>query len=77
MRQMCYRCFWPQPLCWCGSITLMRTRTKFVILMHPHEFKRIKANTGRLTPDMFADVFRIALALRDQTSGRNSSTTAR
>lgn len=27
----------------------MRTRTKFVILMHPHEFKRIKANTGRLT----------------------------
>src|SRR4051812_5496039 len=49
MRKMCYRCFWPQPLCWCGSITPMPTRTKFVILMHPHEFKRIKANTGRLT----------------------------
>jgi DTW domain-containing protein YfiP len=46
---MCYRCFWPEPLCWCGSITPMPTRTKFVILMHPHEFKRIKANTGRLT----------------------------
>jgi DTW domain-containing protein YfiP len=27
----------------------MVTRTKFVILMHPYEFKRIKANTGRLT----------------------------
>jgi DTW domain-containing protein YfiP len=27
----------------------MPTRTKFVILMHPYEFKRIKANTGRLT----------------------------
>ena len=55
MRQMCYRCFWPQSLCWCGSITPMRTRTKFVILMHPHEFKRIKANTGRLTHLCLAD----------------------
>jgi len=27
----------------------MPSRTKFVILMHTHEFKRIKANTGRLT----------------------------
>ena len=33
----------------------MRTRTKFVILMHPHEFKRIKANTGRLTHLCLAD----------------------
>lgn len=54
-RVMCYRCFWPQPLCWCGSITPMPTRTKFVILMHPHEFKRIKANTGRLTHLCLAD----------------------
>lgn len=46
---MCYRCFWPQPLCWCGSITPMPTRTKFVFLLHPYEFKRVKANTGRLT----------------------------
>jgi len=52
---MCYRCFWPQPLCWCGSITPMPTRTKFVILMHPYEFKRIKANTGRLTHLCLAD----------------------
>jgi DTW domain-containing protein len=27
----------------------MATRTKFVFLMHPYEFKRVKANTGRLT----------------------------
>jgi DTW domain-containing protein YfiP len=27
----------------------MPTRTKFVILMHPYESKRVKANTGRLT----------------------------
>ena len=33
----------------------MGTRTKFVILMHPYEFKRIKANTGRLTHLCLAD----------------------
>ena len=33
----------------------MPTRTKFVILMHPYEFKRIKANTGRLTHLCLAD----------------------
>ena len=33
----------------------MRSRTKFVILMHPYEFKRIKANTGRLTHLCLAD----------------------
>ncbi len=55
MRTMCYRCYWPQAHCWCGSITPMATRTKFVILMHPYEFKRIKANTGRLTHLCLAD----------------------
>ena len=33
----------------------MQTRTKFVFLMHPYEFKRIKANTGRLTHLSLAD----------------------
>ena len=33
----------------------MSTRTKFVILMHPYEFKRVKANTGRLTHLCLAD----------------------
>jgi DTW domain-containing protein YfiP len=33
----------------------MSTRTKFVLLMHPYEFKRIKANTGRLTHLCLAD----------------------
>lgn len=33
----------------------MPSRTKFVILMHPYEFKRIKANTGRLTHLCLAD----------------------
>jgi DTW domain-containing protein YfiP len=48
-RETCYRCFWPKPLCWCPSITSMATRTRFVFLMHPKEFKHEKAGTGRLT----------------------------
>ena len=48
-RETCYRCFWPKPLCWCPSIVPMATRTRFVFLMHPKEFKREKAATGRLT----------------------------
>jgi DTW domain-containing protein len=48
-RPMCYRCFWPKALCWCASIRPIHTRTKFLILMHPKEFKREKAATGRLT----------------------------
>lgn len=46
---MCYRCFWPQKLCWCASLQPMVTRTRFVFLMHPKEFKEEKAGTGRLT----------------------------
>ena len=49
MRATCYRCFWPQSLCWCASVTPMETRTRFVFLMHPKEFKQEKAATGRLT----------------------------
>ena len=48
-RETCYRCFWPKALCWCPSIVPMATRTRFVFLMHPKEFKKEKANTGRLT----------------------------
>jgi DTW domain-containing protein len=46
---MCYRCFWPQPLCWCASLKPMETRTRFLFLMHPKEYKQEKAGTGRLT----------------------------
>lgn len=46
---MCYRCFWPEKLCWCASLRPMATRTRFVFLMHPKEFKEEKAGTGRLT----------------------------
>ncbi len=49
MRVMCYRCFWPQAHCWCGSLHPMPTSTRFVFLMHPKEYKEEKAGTGRLT----------------------------
>ncbi|MBI2515477.1 MAG: DTW domain-containing protein [Opitutae bacterium] len=48
-REMCYRCFWPKNLCWCPTLQPMETRTHFVFLMHPKEFKQEKAGTGRLT----------------------------
>jgi len=54
-RLTCYRCFWPRSLCWCASITPMPTRTKFVFLMHPKEYKYEKAGTGRLTHLCLAD----------------------
>jgi DTW domain-containing protein YfiP len=54
-RETCYRCFWPKAHCWCPSIVPMATRTKFVFLLHPKEFKREKANTGRLTHLSLAD----------------------
>jgi len=48
-REMCYRCFWAKAHCWCASIEPVPTRTRFVLLMHPKEFKHEKAATGRLT----------------------------
>mgnify|MGYP005854225801 CR=1 FL=1 len=54
-REMCYRCFWPKAHCWCASIEPMRTRTRFVLLMHPKEWKQEKAATGRLTHLCLAD----------------------
>jgi DTW domain-containing protein len=48
-RIMCYRCFWPRALCWCQKLHAMETRTRFMFLMHPKEYKQEKAGTGRLT----------------------------
>ena len=46
-------------------------------LVDSYHCSRYNTNTGRLTPAMFAEVFRTALALKDQTSGPNSSTNPR
>ena len=46
-------------------------------LVDSYHCSRYNTNTGRLTAEMFADVFRAALTLRGQTSGPNSSTSPR
>lgn len=48
-REMCYACNRPKNLCLCCDIKPIETSAKFIILMHPKEFKYIKNNTGRVT----------------------------
>lgn len=48
-RTTCYHCYRPMYLCMCTSVNPIHTQTKFIILMHPKEFKKTKNGTGRLT----------------------------
>lgn len=48
-RAKCYTCYRPMSSCLCAEVKPIPTRTKFVILMHPKEFKKTKNGTGRLT----------------------------
>jgi DTW domain-containing protein YfiP len=48
-REKCYQCYRPMSSCMCGYVRPISTQTKFVILMHPKEFKKTKNGTGRLT----------------------------
>ncbi|HLD22685.1 MAG TPA: tRNA-uridine aminocarboxypropyltransferase [Sulfuricurvum sp.] len=48
-REKCYQCYRPISSCMCAHIRPIITQTKFVILMHPKEFKKTKNGTGRLT----------------------------
>ncbi|MDA7816596.1 DTW domain-containing protein [Sulfurimonas sp.] len=48
-REKCYKCYRPQSSCMCSYINSFDTDTKFVILMHPKEFKKVKNNTGHFT----------------------------
>lgn len=36
-RARCQRCWRPQPLCWCADLPTVATRTRVVVLQHPHE----------------------------------------
>ena len=49
IRTKCYNCFRPMSSCMCKYIRPIQTKTKFVILMHTHEFKKIKNGTGHFT----------------------------
>lgn len=48
-REKCYKCYRPKSSCMCGYFEHIQTQTKFVILMHPKEFKKVKNNTGHFT----------------------------
>lgn len=48
-RTTCYHCYRPMNLCMCSAVNPIPTQTKFIILMHPKEFKKTKNSTGRLT----------------------------
>ena len=48
-RAKCYRCYRPMSSCMCPHVRPIKTGTKFIILMHPKEFRKIKNGTGHLT----------------------------
>ncbi len=48
-RQKCYKCYRPVISCMCKHICQVDTNTKFIILMHPKEFKKVKNGTGHFT----------------------------
>ena len=48
-REVCYECYRPTTTCMCLHITPMETQTRFVILMHPKEFRKTKNGTGHFT----------------------------
>lgn len=48
-REKCYECYRPKSSCMCEHFEHIETHTKFVVLMHPKEFKKVKNNTGHFT----------------------------
>jgi len=49
IREKCYKCYRPKKSCMCSYIQKIDTNTRFIIIMHPKEFKKTKNNTGRFT----------------------------
>ena len=45
----CYTCMNPSISCICKHIRPIQTKTRFIILMHPKEYKKEKNGTGRMT----------------------------
>lgn len=48
-RDVCYNCYRPLITCMCPYIMPVETKTRFVILMHPKEFRKTKNGTGHFT----------------------------
>lgn len=45
----CLDCFRPTEACYCEHIESLATKTRFIVLMHPMEFKKQRTGTGRMT----------------------------
>ena len=45
----CYKCKRPSSTCICKHISPFQTKTRFIILMHPMEYKKEKNGTGHMT----------------------------
>lgn len=54
-REFCYSCYRPATSCMCKYINKIDTKTKFVILMHPKEFKKTKNGTGQFTKNSLSN----------------------
>ncbi|WP_257014149.1 tRNA-uridine aminocarboxypropyltransferase [Winogradskyella undariae] len=48
-RITCYKCMNPKSTCICKHISPLQTKTRFIILMHPKEYKKEKNGTGHMT----------------------------
>lgn len=48
-RSKCYQCMRASTSCICKHIDPIRTKTRFIILMHPMEYKKEKNGTGIMT----------------------------
>jgi DTW domain-containing protein YfiP len=48
-RISCYKCMRPATTCICEHCSPVRTKTRFIILMHPKEYKKEKNGTGHMT----------------------------
>lgn len=48
-RDKCYKCYRPKISCMCKYVNKIETKTQFIILMHPKEFKKTKNGTGHFT----------------------------
>jgi DTW domain-containing protein YfiP len=48
-RNKCYDCMRPSSSCICKHTSPFHTNTRFIILMHPKEYKKEKNGTGRIT----------------------------
>ncbi len=48
-RIKCYKCKRPSSTCICKHISPFQTNTRFIILMHPMEYKKEKNGTGHMT----------------------------